>query len=270
VPVTFTDNADGVVASVFVTKENQLIIAFQGTTGGLNIVLDPAAAAAQLITDIGVFLSDTTAHVTPAAYGVSLNFANSVLTLAENDGIARSNIFVTGHSLGGIEAEFVAQQTGLGGIGFEPTGLATAPAAGATGINFLNVVTDGDPVGNFSSDIRGEQPLAPAFVTEGGIAPHFGAIVIVGNAADQATLAHAVAGAGNPADDGAVLTKAAELLLEFHLPGVQAHDLGVTLDPSSPLVDDIGNLGGPVFSVANDTIPQLIQQASAAGKLLQP
>jgi hypothetical protein len=269
-PVTFVDNANGVVSSVFVTAQDQVIIAFQGTTGGLNFFIDPVAAASQVITDIGIFLNDAADGVTPAAYRSALTFASSVVTMAQAQGFSKADIFVTGHSLGGIEAEFVAQQTGLGGIGFEPTGLGTKPAAAATGMNFVNIVTDGDPVGNFSSDIQGEQPLAPAFVPHGGAAPHYGQIVVLGNPADQATLSRTVANANNPFDLPAVLVNASDLLLEFHLPGVQAHDAGVTLNPSSPLIDAIGKRNGPVFNVANDTIPQLIQQATAAGKLIQP
>lgn len=269
-PVTFVDNANGVVSSVFITAQHQVIIAFQGTTGGLNFFIDPLAAASQVITDIGIFFNDAAGGVTPAAYRTALTFATSVVAVAQAQGISKSDIFVTGHSLGGIEAEFVAQQTGLGGVGFEPTGLATAPVAAATGMNFVNIVTEGDPVGNFSSDIQGEQPLAPAFVPHGGAAPHYGQIVVLGDPADQATLSRAVANANNPLDLPAVLLNATDLLLEFHLPGVQAHDAGVTLNPSSLLIDATGKLHGPVFNVANDTIPQLIQQAATAGRLIQP
>ena len=253
--------------SVWVTPQNQIIIAYQGTTGGENILLDPAGAAAQIITDVGIFFADSANGVRPAAYADALNFANVVIWFAEEEGYSTSNIFVTGHSLGGIEAAYVAQQTGLGGIGFEPTGLSTKPSAAGTGTNFVNLVTDGDPVANFSSDLKGEQPFAPPYVAHGGKAPHYGWIVVIGSPADQATLSHAVAkyGDGNPVDDVAVVADLAGLLLEFHLPGVQAHDLGVTLSPSAAVVDGIGELNGPVFSAANDTIPQLIQQASAAG-----
>ena len=191
--VTFTDNADGVVAAVFVTSENQLIIAYQGTTGGLNFPLDPIAAASQVITDIGIFLDDTSKGRVPGAYRVALNFAKSVVTSASAQGYTASNVFVTGHSLGGIEAQYVAQQTGLGGMSFEATGLATKAAAGAIGSNFVNLVTDGDPVGNFSSDIQGEQPFAPTFVSQGGRAPHYGPIVTLGSATDQMSLSRTVA-----------------------------------------------------------------------------
>jgi len=272
VPVTYTDPIDGVAASVWVTPQNQLIIAYQGTTGGENIILDPAGAAAQVITDIGIFLADTSAGIRPAAYGDALDFAKLVVSMAATEGYSTANIFVTGHSLGGIEAAYVAQQTGLGGIGFEPTGLSTAPASGTTGTNFVNIVTDGDPVANFCSDLAGEQPFAPPYVAAGGKAPHYGWIVVIGNAADQATLSQDVAkyGDGNVVDAADVLADLVALLLEFHLPGVQAHDLGVTLSPSAAVVDGIGDLNGPVFNAANDTIPQLIQQAASTGKLIQP
>ena len=269
-PVTFTDNTDGVVAAAFVTKENQVIIAFQGTTGGLNFLVDPEAAASQTITDLQIFLNDSLNGVIPGAYSVSLNFANSVVAMAEAQGFSTSNIFVTGHSLGGIEAEFVAQQTGLGGIGFEPTGLATKPVAGATGANFIDIVTGGDPVGNFSSDLQADQPLAPPFVAQGGTAPHYGMIVMIGSAADEATLRTDAQLFDTPAGDAAGLDATVTLLLDFHLPGTQAHLLNITLNPSAAAIDGLGIQNGPVFSVANDTIPQLIQAASSAGKLIQP
>jgi hypothetical protein len=269
-PVTIADVADGVVAAVFVSAENQVIIAYQGTTGGQNLLLDPVAAATQFITDIGIFLDDSSKGRTPVAYRTALNFAQFVLNLAQAQGFSRSNVFVTGHSLGGIEAEYVAQQTGLGGISLEATGLATSAATAATGTNFVNLVTDGDPVGNFSSDIPAEQPFAPAFVARGGEAPHYGPIVLLGDAAAQATLARTVSNIGNPFDDPSILLNLADLLLQFHLIGVQAHDAAVTLNPFSALEDDTGNQNGPMFNIAALDIPGLIEQATAAGKLIQP
>ncbi len=268
--VTFTDNADGVVASVFVTSENQVIISYQGTGGGLNFVLDPIAAASQVITDIGIFLDDTRNGNVPGAYKVALDFAKSVVASAAAQGYTANNVFVTGHSLGGIEAQYAAQQTGLGGMSFEATGLATKAAAGVTGTNFVNLVTDGDPVGNFSSDIKGEQPFAPVFVSHGGVAPHYGPIVTLGSAADETSLSNTVANLDNPLDDPSILLNLFDMVLEFHLIGVQAHDTGVTLNPSSALVDGMGNLNRPVFSVAALDIPGLIQQATTAGRLIAP
>jgi hypothetical protein len=263
--VTLTDDADGAVADVFVTAEDQIIISYQGTTGGLNFLVNPIAAATQVVTDLQVVISDDFTGTPPAALTTSLNFAKSVVAMAEAQGFSTANIFVTGHSLGGIEAEFVATQTGLGGIGFESTGIADRPAAGVTGSNFVNTVTFGDPVGNFSSDIMAEQPTAPPFVANGGRAPHFGQIVFLGTPSDETTLRNDIEGKSilDLASDLSFI----ELLLEFHLPGVQAHDLHVTLDPSSPIIDDVGDMAGQVLNLGNLQIPAFISAASAAGRL---
>jgi len=263
-PVSYTNDLDGVSAQVWVTPQHQIIIAYQGTTGGENIAINPLPAAAQIIADIGVY-----AGVTPPAEIDSLNFANFVVGLAHAAGYSTSNIFVTGHSLGGIEAEYVASKTGLAGIGFESTGLPRYAGEGG-GSNFVNVVTYGDPVGNYSSDIKGEQPFAAPYVPGGGNLPHYGNIVLVGNPADQTTLSHDVAkwGDGNPADQVGVLANLVGLLTDFHLPGTQAHDLGVTLNPYASIIDGGGVQNSPVFNVANDTIPQLISAAGSHGSLL--
>jgi hypothetical protein len=263
IPVSYTNDLDGVSARVWVTPQNQIVIAYQGTTGGENIAINPAAAASQLIADIGVYAGITT----PGEID-SLNFAKFVTSLANWQGYSTSNIFVTGHSLGGIEAEYVAAKSGLGGIGFESTGLPHFSGEGA-GANFVNIVTDGDPVGNYSSDIRGEQPFAPAYTQGGGTLPHYGNVVTIGSPADQTTLTNDVAkwGDGNLLDQAAVLGNLVGLLLDFHLPGTQAHDLGVTLNPYSSLVDGGGVQTGPVFNVANDTIPQLLAAATGHGLL---
>jgi hypothetical protein len=263
--VSLTDDANGAIADVFVTAENQVIISYQGTTGGLNFLINPTAAATQLITDIDVVINDDFGGNTPAALTTSLSFAKSVVAMAEAQGFTTANIFVTGHSLGGIEAEYVASQTGLGGIGFESTGIADKPASAATGSNFIDTVTFGDPVGNFSSDIMAEQPTAPPFVANGGMAPHYGQIVFLGTPADETTLRNAVEGSTilDLATDVAVI----DLVLEFHLPGVQAHDLDVTLNPSSELIDGIGDMKGDVLDFSNLQIPALINAAQQAGRL---
>jgi hypothetical protein len=206
----------------------------------------------------------------PNAYRTALKFANSVVVDAAAEGFSTSNVFVTGHSLGGIEAQYVAQQTGLGGMSFEATGLATKPAATAAGTNFVNLVTDGDPVGNFSSDIQAEQPFAPPFVSQGGKAPHYGPIIVLGSAADEANIAQIVANFADPLDDPSILLNLYDQALEFHLIGVQAHDSGVALNPYSAQEDGTGDQSAPIFDVAALQIPDLIQQATAAGRLINP
>jgi hypothetical protein len=264
VPVSYTNDLDGVSAQVWVTPQNQIIIAYQGTTGGENIAVNPVAALTQIITDIGVYAGGT-----PPAEPDSLNFAKFVTYWANVEGYATSNIFVTGHSLGGIEAEYVAQHTGLGGIGFESTGIPYYSGEGS-GANFVNVVTYGDPVGNYASDIKGEQPFAPAYVPGGGSLPHYGQIVMVGSPSDQATLSQDVAnwGGGSLINNAVVLGNLVTLLTDFHLPGTQAHDLGVTLNPYSALVDGGGIQNRTVLSAGGDTVQQLIAAAGAIGHAL--
>lgn len=262
-PVTYTDDLTGCSAQVWVTAQNQIVIAYQGTTGGENLAINPAAALTQIAADIGVYAG----AVSPAETD-SLNFAKFVIGLAHAEGYATSNIFVTGHSLGGIEAEYVAQQTGLAGVAFESTGIPYSNGEGS-GSNFVNIVTYGDPVGNYGSDIKGEQPFAAPYTAGGGSLRHYGNIVMVGNAADQATLTQDVAQWGQGVGaDASVLANLVGLLTDFHLPGTQAHDLGVTLNPYSAIVDGLGVQNSAVFNTANDTISQLLGAAAAHGNLL--
>lgn len=255
-----TDEISGMSAKVWITDRHQVIIAYQGTTGGSNALLNPLAAVTQTIADVGIY-----AQTTPPAERDALAFAREVASYAASRGVAASNIFVTGHSLGGIEAEYVAQQTGLGGIGFEPTGIPKQLATPGNGSNFVDVVTYGDPVGNYSSDIKGEQPFAPVYAPgQSGALPHYGQVVMVGTPADQAQLTQAVASWNNPGlNQATVLASLAGLLAEYHLPAVQAHDLGVSLSPYSYIADAAGNTTGAVFPAAQDTIPQLLSAYAA-------
>lgn len=55
-----------------------------------------------------------------------------------------------------------------------------------------------------------------------------------------------------------MLAELAALLLEYHLPGTQAHDLGVRLKPFGKL-DELGKQDGTVLDVATSTIPELAE-----------
>ncbi len=258
--LTVTNLLSGMSARAWLTPQNQVIIAYQGTTGGANILTNPLAALAQVGADVQVYEQQAAPAEKDAA-----SFAQQVVALAAQQGIASNDVFVTGHSLGGIEAEYSAQQTGLGGVGFEPTGIPKSATAG-TGANFVDVVTYGDSVGNYSSDIKGEQPFAPAYTPgQSGALPHYGQIVMIGNPADQASLTRAVANWSNPNffNRLAVFANVFNQAFQFHLPGVQAHDLGVTLSQKLPFTDTVGNFSAPVFAAATDTIPQFLQANAA-------
>jgi hypothetical protein len=265
--VNYTDELDGTSAQVFVTPQHQIIIAYQGTTGGTNALINPPIVVTQILTDIQGFAGDGT----PEAFDSALAFAKTVVSEAQQQGYAADDIFVTGHSLGGWEAEYISLQIGLAGIGFEaPCLYTTVPGNGADS-NFVITATYGDPVPSFASDIQGEQPLAPTYAAGGGQCPHYGGIVMLGDSANQEQLTKGVAnwGNGNPVDQALVIADFAALMAKYHGPGVQAYQLGVSLNPSG-VVDALGDKQGPVFEAANDMIPQFIQAAASAGILTSP
>ncbi len=270
VPLTYQDPLDGVAAQVWVTPQQQIIIAYQGTSGGQNALHEPVTVVAQGLTDSRIFIDD---KPKPVAFTDALHFAERVLRDAQQQGYTVGDVFVTGHSLGAIEAEYVAQQTGLGGIGFEASGIETPSTAAGDGSNFVNTATYGDPIAGHASDLPGAQPYAPPYVPGGGIAPHYGPIVMLGDPANEAALTRGVAkwGGGATGDQVEAWTHIIALVARYHLPGTQAHDLGVTLNPYWGVFDGtFGDQSGPVFAVPEATIPELLSAAAANGNLVQP
>lgn len=254
--LVISDQVSGLAAKVWQTADQQVIIAFQGTTGGDNMLINPTVIVGQIAAD----LQAASLHVSQAQKD-AVAFTRFVVHEAGERGIDTNNIFVTGHSLGGMEASYVAQQTGLGGIAFESTGLPTDASAVGTGANFANVVTYGDPVGSMASDIQGFQPFAPDYKPgPDGTLPHYGHVVTVGAEADQQALAGHVAGLWDHTLIGNAI-QLAEITTDFvkyHLPGAVAGDLGVSLSPIS-ISQDLGGVShGPVFNAADDTIAQFI------------
>src|SRR6185312_12868889 len=159
------------------------------TTGGTNLLFNPLIAITQILADYQAGFTTTT----PQAFTDSLQFAQQVQAEAVAQGYAPDSVFVTGHSLGGWEAEYVSQNTGLPGIGFESPGLyTTVPGNGADSL-FVNVETYGDTAAYVSSDIPGMQPFANPFVPGGGSNPHYGSIVFIGDPSSQVPLTNAAA-----------------------------------------------------------------------------
>ena len=266
VQVTSTSIASGESARVWVTPNKQIIIAYQGTTGGTNLLSDPLITIAQVIADIQVTLTDTT----PRAFTDALTFEQQVQTAAAKQGYTAADVFLTGHSLGGWEAEYVAQQTGLGGIGFESPGINTTVAGNGVDSGFVNVETYGDTAAYICTDLPGLQPFMPAYVPGGGSKAHYGSIVMIGdpNATTPLIEASAKWGRGLLAD--AIFAVAAfGNFVEHHLPGMQAYNLDVSPDPG--VVPWLGATRGPVDTgYGNLTIPQLEHAASQAGTLITP
>lgn len=269
-PVTYTNDLTGTYAQVWVTPQNQIVIAYQGTTGGTNLLFNPLIAVTQVLEDLqGTFFPTTT----DAVYTDALSFAQRVEAQAAAQGYSTNNIFVTGHSLGAGEAEYVAQHTGLGGIGFEDPGLNTTadgsvPGNGANSL-FVNTATYGDSVPYIASDLPGEQPFAPAYVPAGGSEPHYGPIVLLGNPSNQYQLTDTAAlwGTGPVGDLTSLVNLTVVDLLQYHLPNSQAYNLGVNPEPT---VLPISIDSGPTYDFADDTIPEFLQSASADGILVEP
>ena len=265
-PVTYTNDLTGTAAQVWATPQKQIIIAYQGTTGGTNLLFNPLIAVTQFVDDVQAVFT----HTTPAAFPSALNFAQQVEAEAAEQGYSPNSIFVTGDSLGGWEAEYVAENTGLGGIGFESPGLnTTVPGNGADSL-FVNTATYGDPVGYFASDLPGLQPFAPPYVAGGGSYPHYGPIVFLGAPSSQYPLINAAALWGTTIVGDLIFAFfGLGQMAEYHEPGVQAYRLDVNPEPD--FLPRIGVDTGPIDTGFGDlTIPEFLQAASAAGILIEP
>ena len=256
----------GMVAKTWVTPEGQVIIAYQGTTGGSHLLFNPLITVAQIVADLQVIFTRTT----PLAFYDALEFAERVRAEAALQGYTDDDIFVTGHSLGGWEAQFVAQRIGLAGIGFEAPGMnSRVPGNGADSM-FVTIGTYGSSATAMATDLPYLQPFMPPYVPGGGSKPHYGPIVLIGDPA-----------AANPLYNvsklwGKSLIGSAIFMLDFlgnffqyHLPGVQAYQLDIKSDPG--IVPFLGARRGPVHTgYGTLTIPQLLKTASDDGILFLP
>jgi hypothetical protein len=265
VPMRSTNLLSGESAQVWVTPQQQIIIAYQGTTGGTNLLFNPLIAISQLVADTQVIFT----HTTPQAFTDSLAFEQRVEAEAAEQGYSTSDLFVTGHSLGGWEAEYVAQQAGLSGIGFESPGINTVVAGNGANSGFVNIETYGDPAAYLATDLPGLQPFIPAYEAGGGSKPHYGSIVLIGNPDAVAPLLNSSALLGTGiVGDAVFMADFFGNFFEHHLPGMQAYNLGISLDPG--VVPWLGATMGPVLAYGDMTIPKLKAVASQAGTLITP
>jgi hypothetical protein len=118
------------------------------------------------------------------AYADSLTFIGLVEKAASFHAVPQSRIYVTGYSLGALLASFVASQTGLPGMSFGSLGIP-GYQAGVPATNFINFVEGGDPFGQYGTDTAEK---ASAVVASPHM-DHYGTIITLGTAADQASLA---------------------------------------------------------------------------------
>ncbi len=209
-------NTDGFYALAY--EENGVVlIAFEGTE------FDSSAYGRELIAaDIQIFEGKW-----PAALIDAIHYAQDVQSLAGS-----TPIYVTGHSLGGAEAQAVTMFAAnpfdnfsiAGGVTFGAPGLPGY--YGLTGFgNLTDFVDYGDPVGNYAHD--GE---FGGWALTGN---HFGTVELVGRPANELVAAAYLLG-----HDKAQA-------FQFHALSHYADDLGLTIDNSANAVTADQGHGAP-------------------------
>jgi hypothetical protein len=199
---------DGFFAGAFLTNDNQIIIAYEGTVFNLFSTFGTATVK----DDYAIFEGKIAQALVDAG-----NFAVSISAEAASYGVSQSDIFVTGHSLGGIEAEYASLKLDLTGVAFGATGLPGYTQKSVQP-NFVTYVDYGDPVGNFASNmpfLTGEMGYAPSSGMD-----HVGSVVMVGNPTDALGLSAALVSWAPYAF--------ALPFLKFHYLGNYAIDLGIS------------------------------------------
>ena len=137
---------DGFYGAAFLTPDDQVIVAFEGTNLSA-LEDDPVFVAAQVAADIQIYFG-----LVPDAYGHALDFTDTVIEAAAAQGIGAAEVFVAGHSLGAAQAQYVAAQLGLAGQTYGGPGLADEAIPAAATSRLVNYVEYGDPIGNYSAD----------------------------------------------------------------------------------------------------------------------
>lgn len=161
-------NSDGFFAEAFQDANGNTVISFCGSIidPGRNIQsrLDWASpwAFGSRAADLTILKSG---H--PHAFDDALSFTHAVI---DQFGLNPNKVFLSGHSLGGAEAEYVASTLPgiFQGASFGAPGIFRGPERPATAyeFNFKNYIDLGDPVGNYND--------------------HYGQNVYLGNLADKA------------------------------------------------------------------------------------
>ena len=158
-PLTL-NTANGAVAEAYVDTAGNVIIAYQGTETQAQLNADLAMVAGAPATSIGA-LNDAVA------------FVSTVQTAVTKAGVHPTSISVTGFSLGGNLAEYVAMKTGLPGMSFAGSGVPGYAAPATPAQNFISFVETGDPWANRASDTA----LAPLVSGQ----DHYGRVEVIGS-----------------------------------------------------------------------------------------
>jgi hypothetical protein len=243
-----TQQSDGFAAVALKDPSGNIIIGFEGTVVGLSTFDKGTLAADQQIMT----------NQSPAALADAAAFAQQIQTLTGSD-----SIFVTGHSLGGDDAEAACKALGshcAGGMTFGATGLPGNTAAGNP--NLLNEVDWGDPIGNYSTD--SSSPLKSLI---DGNMQHYGPVQMTGSQSNATALQNAateINAALTASDNGAYFGEgdaSADVLagvvsmawnLQFHFRTNYASDLKIPSLAGNPTAE--GN-DGAALSLSALTFP---------------
>lgn len=170
-------DGDGFYAQAYTDKFGNIIIAFEGTT----TIIGDIYSSATLLDDATILQGQS-----PVVLQDAIDFAEKV-----HNYVPSAPIYVTGHSLGGAEAQAVATNVKTanfisGGAIFGSPGLPGY--YGPTGqANFIDYVDFGDPVGNYAHDSA--SALSRALTGN-----HYGTVMLVGSSGDATNLQAANAG----------------------------------------------------------------------------
>ena len=183
------------------------------------------------------------APTTLPGYADALAFEKTVQTIAVSQGYSASRIYLTGFSLGGMQASYVAFLTGLPGLVFGASGLPGYNAAAALGNNFVNFVEQGDPIAEYGTD----STEAASAVVANPHMDHYGVVIDLGTqqgVSDLAPFSAAISGYSYPeVTSGAVQVPAAEAAAiqgEFYALEGQYHQMSPYITDANALAESYG------------------------------
>ncbi|MTJ80362.1 MAG: hypothetical protein F8N37_05005 [Telmatospirillum sp.] len=211
---------DGFYGVSFLNNSGSLIIAYEGTS--------PAASTYGLATLKAD--AEIQQHHTPTQlFNDVAQFALASESAAQTHAGFNGNAYVTGHSLGGIEAESAAiylnsqshNAQGVsfgGGVTFGATGIPGYVNNPATAPKLVNYVDYGDPVGNYASHMpagTGNDYIAVPLITPPQ--DHVGTVAMVGDPGDWNVVSPTF------------------LTFGYHMLDHYAEDMGVSIPTIAPI-----------------------------------
>ena len=158
-------------AIAFEDSNKNIIIANEGAN-----IASPLGSATPYQNNSLLTYGEILKGITPSAFAAAVTFAHQVQMDVKQLSDANGKIYVTGHDLGGVEAEAQAQALASGIAGGATFGATGLPGNSATGGSLINYIDYGDTFGYWTSDAAGPlEPIAPAHMN------HYGRVREVGN-----------------------------------------------------------------------------------------